>query len=117
MLIRHVKRERTEFDVHEWNGTVQAYVKAIDSFEALVFNDFARDFFDRSLSCEERFKAAFSAAKMVLVDAQNKPLLTDDDYEAIRYADFAPIFRVFTVVLNETAPTDDDAPVESAKKN
>ena len=114
MLIRHVKKERTEFDIHEWNGAVSAYVKPLTTFEALVFNDYARDFFDRGKSCEERFDAAFQAAKMVLIDENGAPLLTDDDAEAVKYADFAPIFRVFNAVLSETAKDDD---VERAKKN
>lgn len=115
MLIKHTKRERVAFDVHEWNDEVQAFVRPLNSFEALVFNDYARDFFDKSLTNAERFQAAFGAAKMALVDENDAPLLTDDDFEAVKYADFAPIFRVFSVVLTETTPKDGDA--ETAKKN
>lgn len=115
MLIRHVKKERAEFDLHEWNGDVAAFVKPLTTFEALVFNDYARDFFNREKSCEERFDAAFQAAKMVLVDENGAPLLTDDDAETVKYASFAPIFRVFSVVLSETTPKDGEA--ETAKKN
>lgn len=114
MLIKHIKRERVEFDVSEWNDEIQAYVKPMNSLEALVFNDYARDFFDKSLSVDERFLAAFNAAKMALVDGGGAPLLTDDDFDAIKYASFTPLFRVFNVVLNETAKGDS---VESAKKN
>ena len=114
MLIKHTKRERVAFDIKEWNDDVKAFVKPLDSFEALVFNDYARDFFDKSLSNEERFQAAFNAAKLALVDESDAPLLTDDDFESVRYASFTPLFRVFSAVLKDTAPGDD---VPSAKKN
>ncbi|MGI6400836.1 MAG: hypothetical protein ACOX0A_01755 [Thermoguttaceae bacterium] len=115
MLIKHVKKERTPFDLHEWNDEIKAFVKPLTTFEALVFNDYAREFFDKEKSCEERFEAAFQAAKMVLVDEDGAPLLTDDDVDAVKYADFAPIFRVFSAVLTDTVPQDGEA--ETAKKN
>ncbi|MBR4753138.1 MAG: hypothetical protein IK077_15400 [Thermoguttaceae bacterium] len=114
MLIKHTKRERAAFDICEWNEDVKAFIRPLDSFEAFVFNDYARDFFDKELSNEERFTAAFNAAKLVLVDENDAPLLTDDDFESVRYASFAPLFRVFSAVLKDTAPNDD---VPSAKKN
>lgn len=114
MLIKHIVRERVEFDIRDWNDEVKAFVKPLDSFEALVFNDYARDFFDKSQTNEDRFIAIFNAAKLVLVDENNAPLLNDDDFESIRYASFAPLFRLLSVVLASTAPTD-EAP--TAKKN
>lgn len=114
MLIKHTKRVRVPFDVKEWNDEIRAFIKPLDSFEGLVFNDYARDFFDKSLSNEDRFYAAFQAAKLALVDEENAPLLTDDDFESVRYASFTPLFRVFSAVLKDTAPGDD---VPGAKKN
>lgn len=114
MLIKQMRRERAPLDIREWNEEVKAYVRSLDSFEGLVFNDYIRDFFDKNLGHEERFAAAFSAAKLALVNEENEPLLTDDDFEAVRYASFAPLFRMISVVLSETAPGEE---ADTAKKN
>ena len=114
MIIKHTKPERVEFDVKEWNDEVKAYIKPLDTMEALVFNDYVRDFFDKTLSNEERFNSAFQAAKIALVGEDNEPLLTDDDFESVRFASFKPLFRVLAGVLEVTAP---GKSVPSAKKN
>ncbi|MBQ4203729.1 MAG: hypothetical protein II655_08525, partial [Thermoguttaceae bacterium] len=58
---------------------------------------------DGDMSDEERFAAAFNAAKMALVDENGAPLLVEDDRAAIRAASFLPLYRIFGAAraLNE----------------
>ena len=57
-------------------------------------------FNDKTLTREERFRAAFNVAKRALVDENGVQLLTDDDYEAIKVASFQPLMRIWNYALD-----------------
>lgn len=114
MIIKHAKPDPIAVDVSEWNDDVKAFIKPIDSMEALVINDWVREFYDRGIPNEKRFEAVFQIIKTVLVGEDNELLLTDDDFESVRFASFRPLFRVLAGVLEVTAP---GKSVPSAKKN
>ena len=110
MYIKQQKNERVEIDVKEWNETVKAYIKPLNGFERLTFNDFFVVFYNKENDPEDRFDAGFRAALLVLVDDKNAPLLTETDREAVRSGSFVPFFRLFNLVLSQynagAAPAD-----------
>lgn len=101
--------------INDWTiedeGTTPAYIRPLNGFEQLVFNDYFIVFFSENREYEERYEAGFKAAKMALVGEDNAPLLTDDDKDVIKNASVLPIFRLFNTVL--ASQTDFD----TAKKN
>lgn len=114
MIIKPLNAERKPVDVSEWNGEVKAYFKPLSGFETLVFNDYFLEFYNRENEPDDRFKAGFKAALLALVDEDGNALLDESDEEAVRAASFLPIMRVFSVGLSLR---DEDAPIETAKKN
>ena len=111
MEIKKRKSEKTPFDIKEWNEEVNAFIRPLNGFEALVFNDYFYQFYNRTNEAKERYNAGFDAAKLCLVDENDTPLLVEDDREIIEDASFAPLFRLFAEVLKDT-----DEP-EGTKKN
>lgn len=111
MEIKVRNQERRKIDIREWNDEVVAYIRPLNGFEQLIFNDDFLTFCDKSRSYEERFKAGFDAAKMSLVMEDNAPLLTDDDAEIMKNASVVPFYRLFNALFSEGAE------IETAKKN
>lgn len=111
MNIKTIQTTPTPVDVSEWNDEIKAFVRPLDGFESLVFNDWCLDFYRKDNSNDERFDAAFKAAVDVLVDEEGNKLLDEGDRDAIRRASFLPFFRIFTAGLGQTSE------IESAKKN
>lgn len=114
MLIKPLNMERKPVDVSEWNDDVKAFFKPLNGFETLVFNDYFLEFYNKENSTEERFKSGFKAALLALVDEDGNAILEESDEDAVRAASFVPIVRVFTVGLSLR---EENAPIESAKKN
>lgn len=113
MEIKQRKTTPRPVDVKEWNEDVRAFLKPMTGFESLAFNDYFLDFYSREKSDEERFAAAFNAAKMALVDENGAPLLVEDDRAAIRAASFLPLYRIFGAARAE----EEGEEVETLKKN
>ena len=67
MHIKKQSQERREIDIKEWNDEVKAYIRPLNGFEQLAFNDYFITFFSDQKSYEERYKAGFNAAKSVPV--------------------------------------------------
>lgn len=99
MQIKTIPQERAKMNISEWNEETPAYIRPLNGFEQLVFNDYFIVFFSESRPYEERYEAGFKAAKMALVGEDNAPLLTDDDKDVIKNASVMPIFRLFNTVL------------------
>lgn len=114
MDIKKISNDRTPLDIKEWNENVKAYIKPLDGFERLVFNDFFVVFYNSKNEPERRFDAGFRAALLALVDDENRPLLSEADRDSVRSGSFLPLFRLFNVALNSVA---ESAPLETAKKN
>lgn len=115
MQIKPLPQTPRRVDISEWNDETEAFLRPMNGFEALVFNDYFVKFYRKDDAPEERFDAGFKAALLALVDADGKPLLTEADKAAVRAASFLPFFRMFSVGLTETAP--DGEEFETAKKN
>lgn len=111
MQIKTIPQERARININEWNEDTPAYIRPLNGFEQLVFNDYFIVFFSEIRNYEERYAAGFKAAKMALVGEDNAPLLTDDDKEVIKNASVLPIFRLFNTVLATPGELD------TAKKN
>ena len=112
MKIKTFNQEPRELNITEWSDEDKAFIKPLNGFEQLVFNDYFLEFYSKEHSYEERIKAGFDAAKMALVTEDGKPLLSDEDYELIRTASLRPLFRMFSQTMQEI-----NNKVESAKKN
>lgn len=112
MQIKPLKQEREKLDVHEWNDETPVYIRPLNGFEQLVFNDLFLVFFSDQKSYEERYNAGFKAAKMALVGEDNAPILTDEDEETIKSASVVPIFRLFNSVFANKS-----GELETIKKN
>ena len=115
MLIKPLPQTPRRVDISEWNDETAAFLRPLNGFEALLFNDYFATFYRKENDAEERFEAGFKAALLALVDADGKPLLTEADKTVVRAASFLPLFRMFSVGLTETAP--DGEEFETAKKN
>lgn len=92
--------EARPFDVTEWNPEQKAFFKPLAGYDALAVNDEWFAFNDKDRTREERFRAAYNVAKRTLVDDTGAPLLTDEDYEAIKAASFQPLARLWRYVVN-----------------
>ena len=86
MQIKTIPQERAKMNISEWNEETPAYIRPLNGFEQLVFNDYFIVFFSESRPYEKRYEAGFKAAKMALVGEDNAPLLTDDDKDVIKNA-------------------------------
>lgn len=115
MKIKPLPQKPRAVDISEWNAEAKAFLRPMNGFEALAFNDYFIAFYRKENAPEERFDAGFKAALLALVDAGGKPLLVESDKAAVRAASFVPFFRMFSVGLAETAP--DGEEFETAKKN
>lgn len=113
MKIKKLSNVKTELDVHEWNDEIKAFVKPLDGFERLIFNDFFVAFYNKENDPETRFDAAFRAALLALVDGNDVPLLEESDRDAVRAGSFIPFFRMFSQALK----SEGDEPLETLKKN
>lgn len=111
MKIKATSQERRKIDIREWNDEVAAYIRPLNGFEQLIFNDSFLVFYDKDRSFEERLKAGFEAAKMALVMEDNAPLLTDDDAETMKNASVVPFYRLFNMQFSGGGE------IETAKKN
>lgn len=116
MKIKQLSNVRTPLDIKEWNDEVRAYIKPLDGFERLVFNDLFVTFYNRKNEPEQRFDAGFRAALLALVDDENRPLFTEADRENVRAGSFLPFFRLFNVALNSDGGANSE-PLETTKKN
>lgn len=105
--------DRKPCDITAWNDEIEAFIKPLNGFEALVFNDYFITFFNKNNDFETRFEAGFNAAKMTLVDANNESIIVDEDKEVFKNASFAPYYNLFATGLTTNA----DGVVETAKKN
>ena len=112
MKIKTLNQERRPLDISEWNDEVSAFIRSLNGFEQLVFNDYFLAFYDKSRSYEERLSAGFDAAKMALIMEDGAPLLVDDDAEAMKNASVVPYYRLFNVALVNAGDE-----LETAKKN
>lgn len=111
MQIKTRNNEKRPFDVREWNDEVKAFVRPLDGFETLVFNDYFFEFYNKERDAAARYNAGFNAALMCLVDENDAPLLTEEDRPTIEKASFMPLFRLFAQRLEDAAEP------ETAKKN
>lgn len=100
MKIKSLSNEKKPFDIKEWNDEIKAFVKPINGFERLVFNDFFVTFYNAQIDYETRFDAGFRAALLVLVKEDDTPLFEESDRDAVRNGSFLPLFRMFNEVLN-----------------
>ena len=99
MNIKPFVSESAEIDVSEWNDEIKAYLKPLNGFEALVFNDLFLEFYSKQRTPEERYEAGFKAALIGLVDETGAPLLAETDREAVRAASFVPFYKMFNASL------------------
>ncbi len=111
MIVKKLTQEKKPVDVSEWNEEIKAFIRPLDSFETIRFYDLYYTFVNESKTTEERWGAAFDAAKFLLVDEADKPLLQDEDRAAIRKAAFLPLRRIFNAALESTQE------IETTKKN
>lgn len=113
MKFKSLNQERRPLDISEWNDEITAYIRPLNGFEQLTFNDCFLTFYDKKgRNYEERFDAGFEAAKMALVMEDGAPLLTDEDAETMRNASVVPLYRLFNTVFNSS-----NMEIETAKKN
>lgn len=113
MDIKPITREKRELDIREWNESVKAFIKPMNGFDRLAFNDFFLAFYRKSNDPETRFDAGFRAALLVLVDENDQPLFTEADRDAVRAGSFLPLFRLF----DEVIAADRDEVLQTTKKN
>lgn len=115
MYIKPQKNDKIEIDVSEWNDEVKAYIKPLNGFERLTFNDLFISFYNKENDPDDRFDAGFRAALLTLVDESDRPLLTETDRDAVRSGSFVPFFRLFNIVLSQYG--DASKPLETLKKS
>ena len=115
MFIKPQKNDKIEIDVSEWNDDVKAYIKPLNGFERLTFNDFFFFFFNKENDPDDLFDAGFRAALLPLVNDSDEPLLTENDRDAVRSGSFVPFFRLFNIVLSQYG--DASKPLETLKKS
>lgn len=115
MYIKPQKTEKIEFDIKEWNDNVKAYIKPLNGFERLEFNDFFIAFYNKENTPDDRFDAGFRAALLTLVTDGDAPLLTEADRDAVRSGSFVPFFRLFNAILNQYDETGKE--LDTIKKN
>lgn len=92
--------EFRRFNISEWNDEIECYFKPFSGLDALAVTDAFYAFNDKKRTALERFNAAFEVAKLALVDADGRPLLTDDDRDAIQNASFQPFTRMWQFVID-----------------
>ena len=114
MNIKPLNREPRPVDIREWNDETKAFLRPLNGFERLVFNDYFFAFYNRDNAPEVRFDAAFKAALMALVDENGAPLLVEEDRAVVEQASFAPLIRAFNIGLDLE---NNEGEVETAKKN
>lgn len=88
------------FNISEWNDEIECFFRPLNGLDALAVTDAFYAFNDKKRTAQERFNAAFEVAKLALVDADGRPLLTDDDREALQNASFQPITRMWQFVID-----------------
>ena len=115
MFIKPQKNDKIEIDVSEWNDDVKAYIKPLNGFERLTFNDFFVSFYNKENDPDDRFDAGVRAALLTLVNDSDEPLLTENDRDAVRSGSFVPFFRLFNIVLSQYG--DASKPLETLKKS
>ncbi len=113
MKIKALNQERRQINIKEWNDEVPVYIRPLNGFEQLVFNDYFLTFYSKERDYNERLEAGFNAAKMALIIEDGAPFLNDEDIEAIRNASVVPLYRLFNEVLAETRGEE----LDTAKKN
>ena len=111
MIVKSINQTKTPVDISEWNDEIKAFIRPLNGYETLYFYDLYYAFVDEKKTTEERWNAAFDAAKLALVDEIGAPLLQDEDREAIKNAAFLPLRRIFNAALQATQE------VETTKKN
>ena len=75
--------ENRKFDASEWNDELDVFFRTPLGVEQLIFNDLFIEYRNADLPVEERFNAAFRAAKMCLVDQDGVEILNDADAETL----------------------------------
>lgn len=115
MQIKPRNNRAVPLDVSEWNEEVKAFIKPLDGFESLVFNDYFFEFYNKEADAKTRFNAGFNAALLCLVDENGAPLLAEEDRAAIEAASFMPLFRMFAERLRVADENGEE--LESTKKN
>lgn len=106
MEIRKISAINTPVDISEWNTEVKAFVKPLDVFQRLIFLDQVSQFYDRSLSADERAEAGLNACIMALVGEDGEPLLTIDQMDDLKKASFDPVWRIMDILVTPTKKRD-----------
>ena len=73
------------FDVAEWDAEQKAFYRPLAGYDALAVNDEWFAFNDKTLTREERFRAAFNVAKRALVDENGEAIYFNSIIGAMNY--------------------------------
>lgn len=99
MEIREISADqKTPVDIHEWDPNCKAFVKRLNSMERVIYGVQIMQYFDKDLGAEERAEAGAEICVLALIGEEGSPLLTLDDVEKIKKADFMPMNRVFEIL-------------------
>ena len=107
MEIKKITEEKTPVDISEWNSEVKAFVKPLDVYQRLIFLDQFGQFYDKSLSAEERAEAGLNACIMALVGEDGNPLLTIEQMDELKKASFDPVWRIMNILITPTNKRND----------
>ena len=100
MEFKPQSEKRIPIDVHEWNDSIEAYLRPPRLVDRVIFWDNIATYYDKSLSADERSEAGFLIVIAALVDESGEPLLTTEDIPKLKEAPFEPITRTINALLN-----------------
>lgn len=102
MEIREITQDqKIPVDVHEWDPNIKAYVRRLSSINRETYRKLVRDYMSESLGDDERAEAGALICVLALVGEDGTELLTMDDVDRIKKADFMPINRVFDAITRQ----------------
>lgn len=94
------KKTVRPFDASEWEPSEPMFFKGFNFFEALEIDELFETYRSKTATVAEKFQASFDMLKMSLVDKNGAAILTDDDFETVKNAPFAPLIRAWSYALN-----------------
>ena len=101
--------QKTPVDIHEWDPNAKAYVRRLSSINRETYRKLVRGYMSESLGDDERAEAGALICVMALVGEDGNELLTIDDVDRIKKADFMPINRVFDAITKQLTGEEDEA--------
>lgn len=104
--IKTASSQKREVNITEWTDEVKAFVKDLNVFERLVFEDQLNAYVSPDKSADERAEAGIAICLLALVGENGEPLFGPEYMEPLKKASFSPVTRVIQM-LAEPGREDD----------